>query len=432
VKTIMMAVIGLSFCISCHGDYRGVRRYQIRYDETSAQPSAVSQGVEFTIGGRVGNLPCYAYIHYDSIDGHIRLLSKKTANTMYTLDMKDLDRLYAIYGTDGKLRYGTSRILIAADKIQKSEIIGIHNELISQHPELFPNGKELKYGVVQDANWDCVLDKTGKIIPDSSVFDYQQGKTIILPVAYAPSMPARLTLNLNSPAVKEYCVRRALSVMQKNKTNCLFIDNTSWTTAHTYAATLHYMGSGTVNQQIIGYTNALDYICRQIKTRASPAPSILTNGLVVWCPEQKLFLDTFTDSLYIDGMMCENAFANKAYFYDIDGWMKWIDKFRMSNKKLLFCADSSTGITSDYNDAFANKLWLWLNLIGNGNVYVYISEDYTKPPRNYSFYDQSLGNPLEDKPQKQGNVWKRRYQGGLISFDMSAKNLSLTKLAPNQ
>jgi hypothetical protein len=423
MRALLTTISIFLFCVSCKAEYKQyLKFYQINYSEPATTESAQGRMLEFTIGQRVGNLPCYAYVHFDSIDGHWRIISKNTAGKMYALNSKDLDNLFSAYGTDASQKYGTSQMFVSGDKIQEMEILKIQAELVSKSPNLFPNGTELNYGVKQDPKWDIILDEHKQAIPDSPLLSYQQGKTIVWPITRDTSAPARLVLNLNCPSVREYCIRRAINILKSNKTNCLFIDNTSWTAFLTNGVKQKYICNDTADRQIILYAKMLEAICREIKMRVTPEPNIIGNGLVEWSLEQKTFLSVFADSPYINGIMCENAFAIKPYCTNIESWLGWITKFRKANKKLLFLADSSV-VAKDSKDLNAYKLWLWLHLIADDNVYICIGV-----PHNYAIYYSGLGSPIDAKPIKEGTVWKRKYQAGQIVFDTSFSTIDNIKL----
>lgn len=405
--------------------------FQVRYfdkpESLNVSKSYPEKLVQFTLGYRFANLPVYTYVHFDSIDGHHRLMSRKTALSHYSINNEELEELFQLFGTNVQFEYKKDRSSIAADKIQKAAIMKIHSELVESSPELFQHGKDLKYGVQQNSYWDVKKTFANAPLPDSNVGDYQNGKTIVLPLSVGSKVP-RLILNLNTPAVKEYCIRRALNEMAKNKTKLLFVDNTSWMSCHTNAAKKQYFGEGSIPQQAVHYAANLIAIFDQIKKRGGDGVKIIGNGLVPYSSYQQAFLDELTDSKSIDGIMAESAFAQKAWSVKIDLWLDWINKLKANGKMILFATEQ---VADKKNAQLAFDLWLWMHLIADDNTYFYMNHNYTKPMVPYDVYYLSLGKPLSGQAQKVGSVWKRKYQRGTIIFDVSGNDLSNIKLQPN-
>lgn len=434
-RTILVILLFINATYCCAEEGTGFSHYlnfyQVRYfnDSESPNPSKpLPEGlVEFTIGYRYENLPLYTYVHFESIDGHIRLLSKKTALTRYSLGAREIDTLFSFYGTNTAFEYYKERSFVAADKIQKAEIEKIHSELVLSNPELFPYGKELRYGVRQDVHSDVKRSLDNQAIPDSTLSDYQQGKTIVLPVS--GSKVPRFLLNLNSPTVREYCVRRAVRKLAKNRTKLLFADNSSWMPLHTLAAESKYFSGSTLERQVVRYATNLASIFEEIKKRVGPETKLIGNGLVPYSKHQEIFLNSLIDSNTLDGMMCENVIAKDIFSVNIESWIRWINKLKRSNMKLLFCVSSYVGVSSEYNDSLIYQLWLWLHLVADDNVYCYINTDYLQPSCDYLVYHLPLGHPLE-KASRKGKRWTREYQRGTIIFDTSSGKLSSIKFEP--
>ncbi|MFH1170883.1 MAG: putative glycoside hydrolase, partial [Candidatus Vogelbacteria bacterium] len=396
--------------------------YEVRfYKNDSAEPLPKGK-VDFIIGvNPYKDLKIYSYISFTTILGHAEI-DKAAALSSFAVMMNssELDELF------------NGRTLISQDKIQKIDIEKIHKEM-------FPNEPDLKYGVMLDANGDVILDGQDNPIPDSSLADYQNGKTIVYPLSYWKGhWPTRFFFNFNTPAVREYAIRYSLMRQGLFPSHALFMDDIGgedFEFSNT-AGTLHYVSSGTKEEQMKIWANYIIGILGEIKTRPDRLGRY-NSGII---------LNNFRDGVHVglvllneidrqgkysvfDMMMNENYFWKDGYSGNIEFYLNWTNKLKSHGKELIHAVSVDPRLDSDSD--FVEDVWLWLHLVATDETHVYINRaEYQQSMRDYAVYNFPLGRPLES-PHKEGNVWLRKYQRGTIRFDVTSGKIDAIQFIPN-
>ena len=397
--------------------------FQVRFGYKVPMGTPLPKGlVEFTLGDAYENLDQYIYVSFTSIHGHIKIGYKAALQYATVLTREEIIKLF-----DGKKA-------ITKDKLQKADIEKIHRELTVSKPPLFPHGKELTYGVKLDNYSNVILDTNKRALPDTELLNYQLGKTIVIPSTYNSKQSTRFFFNLNNPSVREYLVRYALTRLTHCRDNALFIDNVivSGEQVKLGKTDLHYISAGWWKPQAELYSEQLIGILKEIKQRANP--KIIVNGYRDNHSQAKILYDKITDPANfdcVDGLMIEDRFyLDKTYAEwctNVEFYLDVISKAKKHKKIILFTVRSPQA--SEYQSLFVYNVWLWLHLVANDNVYVYINDDFTQPMRDFSVYSLPLGRPLE-RPKKDGNIWTRKYQRGTVLFDTRSKKLRDIRFEP--
>ena len=126
-------------------------------------------------------------------------------------------------------------------------------------------------------------------------------------------------------------------------------------------------------------------------------------------------------------MLCEDDFRKDNLCSDIEFYYKWAGKLAKKGKKMLYSTKKPE--LSKYRSNVAEDYWLWLHLVARDNVYVYLNDTYMEEMKEQFIYDYPLGNPLSE-PIREGKIWKRQYQRGMIIFDTSTGKISEIKFEP--
>ncbi len=404
------------------------------------------------------DLEGYIYVSFKTISGHRSIFnSKESYPNNYVMDYvvalspEEVNKLYELYGT---CPYNGVNKAINKSIIQREDIFNLHQEMIEEHPELFPYGTELNYGVEIDTtngnveNGYVEFDENGYVKDDSPLEYYQQGKTIVMPTTYSPSFPTRFFFNMNNPTVREYIVRCTLKILNKNKDNALFIDNIGIIygqyrdVRNSTSEYSHYISSGNIREQTERYFDQTLWVLKEIKKRTQPnPPKIIINGLRDNHEPKRIFFNKLKEDknfTAVDGLQIENRFwfddegteEYNTWCTDIDFYLKWIKITKEHNKKIFFATsywDGKYPIENFQKDSpFIYYVWLWLHLVADDNMYVYINDNYQQPMIYYDIYDYPLGMPLEE-PHKEKDTWYRKYERGTIVFDTSSGKLSAIK-----
>jgi hypothetical protein len=397
--------------------------YEVRfYKDDSAEPLPKGK-VDFIIGvSPYKDLKIYSYISFTTILGHAEI-DKVTALSSFAV-MMNPSELNALFPP------GTT--LISQDKIQKIDIEKIHEEM-------FPNEPDLKYGVMLDANGEVILDSNNNPTPDSSLADYQNGKTIVYPLSYwKDNWPTRFFFNFNTPAVREYAVRYSLMRQSLFNTPTLFMDDIGGEDLEFFNTTntLHYVSPGTKEEQMKIWANHMIEILNEVKIRPDRlgrynSGIILNNfrdgpqvGLVLLNE-----IDRQGKYSVFDMMMNENYFYKDGYSGNVEFYLNWTNKLKSHGKELIHVVSVDPRLDSDSD--FVEDVWLWLHLVANDETHVYINRaEYQLPMRDYAIYNFTLGMPLES-PHKEGKVWIRKYQRGTIRFDTTSGKIDAIQFIPN-
>jgi hypothetical protein len=411
--------------------------FQIRYDGTIDHGTPLPENlVKFTLGEdpATGAEQCY-YVDLKTIEGHEEFYRSASGflEEAVALNIEEIKTLLEREGT--KMEVDSYKMTL--DKLQRADVNKLHQELIKSNPELFPNGKELNYGVqFKDEYGNVKLNDENKAFPDSDPGWYQQGKTMVQPTLYTGRLPTRFHWNYNSPAVRKYLIGRALKALSKSKDNCLFIDNAGIHEGQFYNnGILHYISAGNEEEQIMLHTaNTIDILN---KIKEAKNPKLILNDLRDHDPWNEMRFNKIIEEVDIDGLLIENlfwldtgcAFGNSNCCTNIQFYLDWIQKLK--GKKILFTANNSDQIypaenfTAE-NSQFIEKVWLWLHLVANDNVYVFINNRYMTSMVPYAVYNFPIGNPIS-VPYKEGNIWYRKYQRGTIVFDTTSGKLDAIK-----
>ena len=239
--------------------------YQLRYQsENSTSNPPKIPNPQFTIGDAYDSIDQYIYVSVAEAHGHeVVYRTNADLETAAPLTSAELDALF------------NGETVITEDKLERADILKIQEEM-------FP-GVPLNYGVLLYLNGSVILDSNNKSTNDSSLQDYQQGKTIVQPTLGGPDYLTRFHFNYNTPAVREYAIRFALKKISQSRSNSVFIDNQAVNPRQLFedanpAKPLNYISSGDWKEQTRIYVNNSVYIYNQIKARGNN-PKIIKNGL---------------------------------------------------------------------------------------------------------------------------------------------------------
>jgi hypothetical protein len=397
--------------------------FQVRFGYKVPMGTPLPKGlVEFTLGDAYKNLDQYIYVSFTSIHGHIKIGHSAAFQHATVLTREEIIKLF-----EGKKA-------ITKDKLQKADIEKIHRELTVSKPQLFPHGKRLTYGVKLDNYDNVILDNNKRALPDTKLLNYQLGKTVVIPATYNSRQNTRFFFNLNNPSVREYLVRYALTRLAQCKDNALFFDNVSVSGRQIKSGKtdLRYISPGWWKPQAELYSEQLISILKEIKQRANP--KIIVNGYRDNHSQVKILYDKITDPANfgcVDDLMIEDRFyLDKTYAEwctNVEFYLDVIGKAKKHKKRILFTVRSPQA--SEYQSVFVYNVWLWLHLVANDNVYVYINDEFIQPMRDFFVYNFPLGRPLE-RPKKDRNIWTRKYQRGTILFDTKSKKLRGIRFEP--
>ncbi len=438
--------------------------WQLRFEKEKVMGIPEPEGnVDFVVGVRPEesfDVDYYVYTSYKTIGSPGDVLYVPSTDPdkygyayapyfVVSLTNEELENLEDYYHPTNPDNGEIISIQLIRQKIIRRDIEKLHEELTVSHPEWYPYGTELFFGVEADNELNILLDENGMPIPTRPLEDYQQGKTIVTPTVYNESGSTRLHLNLNNPTVREYVIRYALKRLDNWQDNLLYIDNAfihrhqicpDWICETTL---LNYISSGNEENQIMVYANHSNYIFSEIKKRRNP--QIILNGFGARQsrPARLMFINYLmengTDNF--DGVLMENQFWSNDKFYpdgfreyrvtDIEYYWEWVQKFKQHNKKFLFTASKIDSYIST-DDGFLEDLWLWFHLIADDNTYFHITpSEYMTPMEHYEIYDWHLGRPLEN-PHKKGDTWYRRYERGNITFNTNSGRLDAIEFAENE
>jgi len=420
-KKTMLAILVILGSANCRAKTdKGFSHYlnffQIRYYLNEDLKDPLPKGLaKFTVGDAYDDLPQFIYVSFSDTYGHVEVTPVKAKEYAVALTDPEISRLFE----------HSNRI--PKSLVQKADIEKIHQELIRTKLELFKYGTELTYGVKLDSKDFPILSSDGKAIPDANLAYYQQGKTIVIPPTYSRKFNTRFFFNMNNPAVREYVIRYALKKLSYCKDNALYIDNILiGDQLFESGNELHYISEGRSAQQAEVYARQIVYILKEIKKRSGA--SVLINGFRDNHTQIGILYDEITSPNNIDcidGIMIEGRFwYDKTYApwcTNVEFYLDTIRKAKKLNKKILLTASSPQ--TNQYHSELIFNIWLWLHLVADTNVYVYINDTYIHPMKNLYVYDFPLGQPLEP-PRKEGNIWIRKYERGTILFDTTSGKLN--------
>ncbi|MBN1844802.1 MAG: hypothetical protein JW810_03900 [Sedimentisphaerales bacterium] len=383
--------------------------------------------VAFTAWGAWEDLDCFVYVQFQTIEGHVDIAREHAPFYATVLDEAELDALYQ----------GRSRI--NKTLLQRADIEKLHRQMILAHPERYPRGTDCAYGAQRGADGLARLDgQTGRVIPDAPVESYRQGRTFVLPIAYnlEAKYQTRLFWNLNNPTVREYAVRLALKVMGQR--NTVFLDNVVVSRYLTNRRgvwgqdRLEYIAAGDEIEQSRRFARHQIEIMQEIHRRR-PGAQVFANSLrdkdrwqAIFL--QELFRDDHADA--VDLLLVENLFFQNDYCDDIKIYREWITWAKQRGKKICFAAtlnDPKQLLTE--RSSWVSHLWLWLHLVAEDNVYVYINSHYQAPMTDLFVYTYPLGRPL-GPPQQADAQWSRRYERGTIVFDTQSRSLNAIQFQP--
>lgn len=394
--------------------------FQVRYSSTHGTiPPLPLNEVELTVGNRFEELPNYRYISITNIHGHSLIPRSSAEAVTFMLSGAELDAFYP-----------NGDELINKSKLQVADIQKIHLELFPEDTSF----ENLSYGVLLDANGDPLYDSEGNPIPDSSLEDYQNGRTIVYPVLYTSGN--RFWFNYNTPAVMEYAIRASLDQQAKSTFDSyLFYDNFMSNDGQFRDAPENYAFDGTQEEQMLHVSQQMIALLREVKTRADENgdfnEGILLNGHRYGRQGNEVFLEELLkpeNEMVFDGMMIENAFYEDGTISDVEYFLDLTTQFESLNKKALYTVSVNPELT--YDSEFVNKTWLLTHLLANDVSYLFMNNLYIEPMFDFAVYSEPLGDPLED-PYKIGSVWYRQYERGQIQFDTSFDSLEGVSFVAN-
>jgi hypothetical protein len=452
--TIALLLAGSCCAAECPAEFdHYLKFYQVRYGYDLGTPLPENL-VEFALGDYdpYGDIETYMYATVTNIYGHQRLYRgtagpPSCASCPYEYFTQ---YLAALSETEALNLFEAGNNYIEQDKIQRADIEKIHQELSPGEPPLY-------YGVLLDEKGNPVLDESGKGIPefkpdnpqnpnDVNYSYYQQGKTIVIPASYGLD-PAynrtRFFFNLNNAAVREYLVRYMLKRTSENKAgrNLLFLDNMGVFTQQVkesndwYDKDVYYISGGISMEQAQTLVDHQISILEEIKRRNTEI-KIIINGLRDKDVLKIKLFETLRDRQKLDlieGFFLEITWWADNYCNNIEFYRKWIELAnKANNKKILFAATDWDGqYDFSANSPTITKIWLWLHLVAENNVYSYINPKYHTPMTDYPAYDYPLGLAL-GPPQKDGKVWSREYERGTIVFDTTSGKLDAIEFIENE
>lgn len=383
--------------------------FQIRYGSNLGTPRPRGK-VAFTIGSRWGDVTKYMYSSWTNAHGHAVLDWEAALSEVVVLTEQELRRLFGNNPT------------ITKDQLQRADIYKIHGQMFLTSPPLH-------YGVLLGFDDVVLLNEDGRAIPDGTLEDYQNGRTIVYPVAYASRQPTRLFFNLGTPAVREYAVQYALHRQGNGADSALFADNVM-TNQKLYVGadgeSLHHVSTGTAEEQMLIRARQIIDILKEVKSRPDPKGR-LNGGTILNCVRDgtrsaTVFLGQITkpeNRGSFDMMMAENRFYDDGRCTNIEFYLKWSKALSAAGKSLIFVV---SGDQFQKHSPIVTKIWLWLHLVCGGNNYVYLNDSYSRRMIKYPAYRLNLGRPLEE-PRKVVDTWYRRFRCGTIVFDTSSSNI---------
>ena len=231
-------------------------RFYLTWPDQDEKPEPIINGnslAEITWAGKYRNAQFYTYVFLQGILGHFPA-NKDQSDYLFYYDR------HRVYLDDAEIEAvfagGQS---ISLDILQIEDIKKLYR---TKYP-----AEQYKIGVELNSDSSIKLDSSNNPFKDDSTIDeYKEGKTLLLPVAIANNLyRGSLYWNFENHAVREYLVDYAKKHSEKYSTNNLALDNTLFGDTLSIAENIQYLKGATDEEKVLNYAKNDDEILRNLR-----------------------------------------------------------------------------------------------------------------------------------------------------------------------